>query len=128
MTAVLDSVLVPGVGLVGQAGEAEHRLISATESAPIPVLLVRDPPVLGHIEPDVDVAGWQDEWAGDAVAPGDDWAHVGGLEVEHVVVEVGPAEVGVDVFQFLDSAEVLGLVHRGDDAQVVAHQEFVGQD
>jgi hypothetical protein len=51
-----------------------------------------------------------------------------GLEVEHVVFEVGPAEVGVDVFQLLHSAEVLGMVHRGDDTQVVAHDELVGQD
>jgi hypothetical protein len=27
----LDSMLLPGVGLAGQAGEAEHRFIPATE-------------------------------------------------------------------------------------------------
>jgi hypothetical protein len=39
-----------------------------------------------------------------------------------------PAEVGVDVFQLLHAAEVLRMVHRGDDSQVVAHDELVGQD
>jgi hypothetical protein len=37
-----------------------------------------------------------------------------------VVLEVGPAQVGVDVFEFLDATEVLGLLHRGDDTEVVA--------
>jgi hypothetical protein len=76
----------------------------------------------------VDVARRQDERPGDPMAPGDDRPYVGGLKVEHVVLEVGPAQVGVNVFEFLDTTEVLGLVHRGDDAQVVAHNELVGQD
>src|SRR4029453_4774949 len=124
----LDSVLLPGVGLVGQAREAEQRLLAAAEDAPVPVLLVRGLPVLGDIEPDVDVARWQDERPGDPVAPGDDWAHVGGLEVEDSGRGVGPAQGGVDVFELLDSVEVLGLVHRGDDTEVVAYEELVGQD
>jgi hypothetical protein len=84
---LLDSVPLPRVGLVGEAREAEHRLIPATKDAPVHLLLVRRPPVLGHVEPDVDVARWQDERPGDAV-----------------------------------------VVHRGDLTQVVAHDEFVGQD
>jgi hypothetical protein len=63
----------------------------------------------------VDVARRQDERPGDAVAPGDDRPHVRGLEVEHVVLEVASAQVGVDVLQLLHSAEVLRVVHRGDD-------------
>jgi hypothetical protein len=50
------------------------------------------------------------------------------LEVEHVLLEVSSAQVGVDVLQLLHSAEVVRMVHRGDDAQVVAHEELVGQD
>src|SRR4029453_2332945 len=124
----LDSVLLPGVGLVGETREAEQRLLLAAEDAPVPVLLVGGLPVLGNIEPDVDVARGQDEWPGDAVAPGDDWPHLGGLEVEDVVLEVGPAQVGVDVFEFLHATEVLGRVPGGDDAQVVTHDELMGQD
>src|SRR4029453_9617721 len=68
----LDSALLPDVGLVGETREAEHRRIPATEEAPVPVLLVRGLPVLRDIEPDVDVARWQDEWPGDPMAPGAD--------------------------------------------------------
>src|SRR5512132_123921 len=72
----LDSVLLPGVGLVGETREAEQRLLTAAEDAPVPVLLVHCLPVLGNVEPDVDVARGQDERPGDPVAPGDDWPMV----------------------------------------------------
>jgi hypothetical protein len=62
---VLDSVLLPGVGLVGESREAEQRFLLAAAEAPGAVLLVGGLPVLGDIEPAVDVARWQDEWPGD---------------------------------------------------------------
>src|SRR4029450_4296391 len=71
----LDSALLPGVGLVGEAREAEQRRLPAAEQAPVAVLFVGGLPVLGDIEPDVDVTRGQDERPGDAVAPGDDRAH-----------------------------------------------------
>jgi hypothetical protein len=63
----LHSVLLPGVGLVGETREAEQRLLPAAEDAPVAVLLVGGLPVLGDIEPDVDVARWQEDRRDDPV-------------------------------------------------------------